>query len=92
MATEPSAEFTLRVSGDTLRLVNQLAAQGEMPRSDIVQTLLDLAFDRLVHALDMAGPLYDQGVPDDVVCASIKEAIAPRSIPYRRPIHDQEKG
>lgn len=85
-----SVELMVRLTGRTLDLVDQLADTGDVPRSEVVQTLLDLALDRLAHAINKAGAMYERHVPAEVVSAMIAQAIAPASVPNRHAAQKQK--
>lgn len=74
-ANQGSAEIMVRLTGGTLNFVDQLANHQQIPRTELIEALLDMAIARVVNAVAEAELASAQGATDAERAAVLVQAL-----------------
>jgi hypothetical protein len=75
-AHEGYAEFTVRASGDTLNFIDLYATSNGIARTEVIAAFLDLAINRIGHAMGRALERMKQGDAPEVAMSLVHDELA----------------
>ncbi|MDQ9171923.1 hypothetical protein Q8A64_16030 [Oxalobacteraceae bacterium R-40] len=81
LAQQGGAEFMVRLDKGLLNLVDQIAAENEVTRSQVVENLLHIAMNRFVLGLAEAEQLHAAGASQGEVAAKLRSHFNPAPAP-----------
>jgi len=68
--------FSIRVSGDTLSVIDQFAGSERLTRSEVVKQLLEFAVAQIIEATANATELRNAGASDHEVNALLRKSLS----------------